>query len=696
MFIVSLTSPFYNIAIILYGGTMPKAVKKSQSDAQKKAVYMENSVKKNNKPKKKTTKRTKKKSSKKSSWKWALFKFIFFTALIIFLLLGGYILYCYLTMPDIQKAVSRTRQPSTVIMAENGNDIAKFGNVYAQVIYPDKLPKNLTDAIIATEDRRFYKHNGFDAIGFSRAMVTNIFHRRYAQGASTISQQVAKNIFLTPNKNIKRKVQELLLARWLEQKFTKNQIMALYLNRVYFGSGNYGAEAAANWYFNKNVYQLNLREAAILAGMLKAPNRYNPILQREAALKRANVVLENMKKNKFITEKQYKEALNLPVSNGQQYRVTGGKHFAQYVYDEVNGFIGERSEDIVVMTTLDQKLQETAEKIMRAKIYAAKDQNVTEGAVVIMDKEGAVKAMVGGVDYNRSQFNRAVQAKRQPGSSFKPFVYLTALQYGFTPETTINDAPITIGKWKPENYTKRYYGNVTMTYALVHSLNAATVNLSRELMLKDIARNAHKMGITTEIKQTPSMVLGTNAVKVIDMAAAYTTIANGGKSVWPHAINEVATRDGKQLYVRKADKGDQIIEPKVVKQLTSMMEKVINQGTGHKARLPIFAAGKTGTTQNYRDAWFIGWTNKYVAAVWVGNDNDKPMNKVGGGSLPAEIWHDIMITTLKDTPATTETASENDDIADLIEENNDDDAIGNLIQKNDDKPQNMEELIDSL
>ena len=309
MFIVSLTYPFYNTVIILYGGTMPKTAKKSQSDIQKKAVYMQNNVKKSNKPKKKTTKKSKKKSTRKSSWKWTLFKFALIMALIVFLLLGGYILYCYLTMPDIQKAVSRTRQPSTVIMAENGNDIAKFGNVYAEVIYPDKLPKNLTNAIIATEDRRFYKHNGFDAIGFSRAMATNIFHRRYAQGASTITQQVAKNIFLTPNKNIKRKVQELLLARWLEHKFTKNQIMALYLNRVYFGSGNYGAEAAANWYFNKNVYQLNLREAAILAGMLKAPNRYNPILQRKAALKRADIVLENMKTNKFITENNIRRPL---------------------------------------------------------------------------------------------------------------------------------------------------------------------------------------------------------------------------------------------------------------------------------------------------------------------------------------------------------------------------------------------------
>ena len=586
-------------------------------------------------------------------------------------------------MPDIQKAVSRTRQPSTVIMAENGNDIAKFGNIYAQVIYPDNLPKNLTNAVIAIEDHRFYKHFGFDVFGFTRAVLTNVFRKRYAQGTSTITQQVAKNIFLTPNKTVRRKVQELLLALWLEKKMTKNQIMALYLNRVYFGSGNYGADAAANWYFNKSVHNLNLREAAVLAGMLKAPNRYNPILQRESALKRASVVLQSMKKHKFINDKEYKQALSLAIGNGQQYRVTGGKHFAQYVYDKVNNFIGERSDDIVVMTTLDQKLQETAEKILRDKITAAKDKNVSEGAVVILDKTGAIKAMVGGVDYNRSQFNRAVQAQRQAGSSFKPFVYLTALQVGFTPSSIISDSPITIGKWKPENYTKRYYGDVSLTFALAQSLNVATVRLSKELYLKDIAANAHKMGITTDLSLTPSMVLGTNTVKVIDMAAAYAVLANGGYEVWPHAIDEIATNDGRQIYLRQAEKPARILDAGNVHDLTRMLEAVINQGTGHNAKLPIFAAGKTGTTQNYRDAWFIGWTNKYIAAVWVGNDNDKPMNKIGGGSLPAQIWHDIMQTTLKDTPAGAPQYAPlelpKDNIGDLIDDDGDEDAIGDLI-----------------
>lgn len=594
---------------------------------------------------------SRKKSTRHTSWKRRLLKYCIISSLFAFLAACVYIFYCYLTMPNMQKAISQTRQPSTVVMAENGNDIAKFGNIYAQVIYPEKLPKNLTNAVIAIEDHRFYKHFGFDIFGFTRAVFTNVFRKRYAQGASTITQQVAKNIFLTPNKTVKRKVQELILSLWLEKKFSKNQIMALYLNRVYFGSGNYGAEAAANWYFNKNVYDLNVHEAAVLAGMLKAPSRYNPIFNRRNALDRAAVVLQNMKKYHFLNEKEYQLALNLPINNGQQYRVSGGKHFAQYVYDKINNFLGERNEDIVVITTLDQKLQETAERILREKIAGAKGKNVTEGAVIIMDKTGAIKAMVGGVDYNRSQFNRATQAKRQAGSAFKPFVYLTALQLGFTPASIIADEPISIGKWKPENYTKRYYGNVSLTYALANSLNAATVRLSRELFLKDIANNAHKMGISTDLSLTPSMVLGTNGVRIIDMAVAYASIASGGYQITPHAINEVATHDGHQLYVRAAEKPTRILQEKDVLNLTQMLEAVINQGTGKKAKLPIFAAGKTGTTQNYRDAWFIGWTNKYIAAVWVGNDNDKPMNKIGGGNLPAEIWHDIMQTTIKDTPA---------------------------------------------
>ncbi len=642
--------------------------------------------------KKKTSKRKRKNSS---SLFMKLFKFGFIMSVIVSFFVGIYVLYCYVTMPNIEEAVSRTRQPSTTIIAENGNDIIKYGNVYAQVIYPDQLPKNITNAIIAIEDHRFYSHFGFDVWAFGRAMITNIFKGHYAQGASTITQQVAKNIFLTPNKTIKRKVQELLLAFWLENKFTKNQIMALYLNRVYFGLGTYGAEAASNWYFNKRVNELNVREASILAGMLKAPNRYNPILNHEVALKRSNVVLNSMHKYGYLTDKQYKEAVNLPISDGQNYRVTGGKHFAQYVYDKVNNFIGERSADINVITTLDQKLQETSEKILRSKILASKDKNVSDGAVVVMDKTGAIKAMVGGIDYARSQFNRATQAVRQAGSAFKPFVYLTALQYGFTPDSVVNDAPIKIEKWQPENYTKRYYGKVSLDYALANSLNVATAVLARDIYTKDIASNAHKMGITTDISLTPSMVLGTSGVKVIDMATAYAVLANGGKKVEPHAITEISTLDGHQIYVRNDNKPEQIINAQNVKQMEQMLEHVITTGTGKKARLPYKSAGKTGTTQNYRDAWFVGWAGDYITAVWVGNDNDTPMNKVGGGSLPAEIWHDIMTVALHDNPP----SEDEDFIAELIANSDDNiDSIGNLIENEniDDEPSALDKLINAI
>ncbi|MDO4162436.1 MAG: PBP1A family penicillin-binding protein [Pseudomonadota bacterium] len=684
---------------------MPQNVKtKIRRNLKKGLVVLENTVrktkKKNTTAKKSGPRKTRTNRKKKgnfSLWK-SLFVLGLWLALLLCIFIGAYVLYCYATLPDINKAVAQTRQPSTTIMAENGSDIASFGNIYAEVIYPDKLPKNLTDAIISTEDHRFYSHFGFDVWGFGRAIVTNIFRGRYAQGASTITQQVAKNIFLTPNKNIKRKVQELLLAFWLENKLTKNQIMALYLNRVYFGSGTYGAEAAANWYFNKSVYDLNLREAAILAGMLKAPNRYNPILKRDNALKRANAVLHNMLEYGYITNKQYAAAKTLPVSNGQQYRVSGGKHFAQYVYDEVNGYIGERSVDINVMTTLDQKLQESAEKILRRHLEKAKSKNVSEGAVVIMDYQGAVKAMVGGTDYNRSQFNRAVQAIRQPGSAFKPFVYLTALQYGFAPDSIVNDAPLTIGKWQPANYSKRYYGNVTLDYALSHSLNVATAALSRELYLKDIAANAHKMGISTNISLTPSMVLGTNGVKVIDMAAAYTVLANGGYAVWPHAINEITTKDGHQLYVRQNDTSKQILSSDIVRQMTQMLNHVITRGTGKKAQLPYFSAGKTGTTQNYRDAWFAGWAGGYVAVVWVGNDNEKPMNGVGGGTVPAEIWHDVMLTAHQIKPLDT-----TDEIGRLIDDNDTgQDSIGALIDQENledsakETPSTLEDLLNTI
>ena len=592
----------------------------------------------------KTGRKTANRKKRESKQRLATRRIILIFLSFLVITFADWLLYCVLTLPDIDQAVARTRQPSTTITAENGNEVKTFGSVYSEVIRLNELPSYVPDAIISTEDRRFYAHFGFDIVAFTRAMLTNIFMGRYAQGGSTITQQVAKNLFLTSQKNIKRKTQELLLAFWLEHKFSKEQILTLYLNRVYLGAGTYGIEAASQKYFQKSSRDMNLLEAAIIAGMLKAPSRYNPIASAERAKARAKVVLQNMVNNDAITERQMKYALTLPVGEDKSYKVQGADYFADWVYREVNDYIGERDNDIYVYTTLDQKIQENAEKILREAVLAAKNRNVSEGAVVVLNKSGEVKAMVGGIDYRKSQFNRAVTALRQPGSAFKPFVYLTALQNGWKREDRIDDVPLSIGKWKPENYDKKYYGSVTLDEALMKSLNLATVNLSESLSRKDIIRTAKKMGISTPVENTPSLALGTFEVKVIDMATAYSAIANGGYATWPHAIKEIYTRDGYQLYQREADTENRILDAGAVKDLTKMLEKVISQGTGRRAKIPGFAAGKTGTTQDYRDAWFVGFTDEYVIAVWVGNDDNSPMKGVTGGTLPAEIWRKIALS----------------------------------------------------
>lgn len=592
----------------------------------------------------KTGRKTANRKKRESKQRLATRRIILIFLSFLVITFAGWLLYCVLTLPDIDQAVARTRQPSTTITAENGNEVKTFGSVYSEVIRLNELPSYVPDAIISTEDRRFYAHFGFDIVAFTRAMLTNIFMGRYAQGGSTITQQVAKNLFLTSQKNIKRKTQELLLAFWLEHKFSKEQILTLYLNRVYLGAGTYGIEAASQKYFQKSSRDMNLLEAAIIAGMLKAPSRYNPIASAERAKARAKVVLQNMVNNDALTERQMKYALTLPVGEDKSYKVQGADYFADWVYREVNDYIGERDNDIYVYTTLDQKIQENAEKILREAVLAAKNRNVSEGAVVVLNKSGEVKAMVGGIDYRKSQFNRAVTALRQPGSAFKTFVYLTALQNGWKREDRIDDVPLSIGKWKPENYDKKYYGSVTLDEALMKSLNLATVNLSESLSRKDIIRTAKKMGISTPVENTPSLALGTFEVKVIDMATAYSAIANGGYATWPHAIKEIYTRDGYQLYQREADTENRILDAGAVKDLAKMLEKVISQGTGRRAKIPGFAAGKTGTTQDYRDAWFVGFTDEYVIAVWVGNDDNSPMKGVTGGTLPAEIWRKIALS----------------------------------------------------
>ena len=572
---------------------------------------------------------------------------MFKAGVLLVITLGVWIGYCYLTLPDIEKAISRTRQPSTMIIAENGNEIHNFGSIYSEVVFLDELPPYVADAVISTEDHRFYTHFGFDIISFSRAMLINLWHGRYVQGGSTITQQVAKNLFLTADKNIKRKVQELLLAFWLEYHLTKEQILTLYLNRVYLGSGTYGIEAASQKFFQKSSRDINLLEAAVIAGMLKAPSRYNPSASEERARERAAVVLDNMVKNQKITEEQRQNALHMRLGPEKTYRVRGGRHFADWAYGEVNAYIGERDEDVYAATTLDQNLQQQAERILEEELKKAEGKNVSQGAIVVLDKLGAVKAMVGGINYNKSQFNRAVQALRQPGSAFKPFVYLTALEQGFLPEDTVNDTPINIRGWKPENYDKKYYGEVTLRYAFKRSLNLAAINLAAAVGRGNVIKTARQMGITTPIDNTPAMALGTFEVRVLDMAVAYASIANGGYEVWPYTIKEIYNKEGFQLYMRETEEPNRILDENAVALLTSMMQDVIDSGTGKRAKLPFFATGKTGTSQDYRDAWFAGFTDNYVAVVWVGNDDKSQMKGVTGSNIPAGIWKRVMLAAEK-------------------------------------------------
>lgn len=590
---------------------------------------------KTQKKKKKTKKRESKQRVKNRVRFLKLFALLVITLLI-------YPTYCFITLPDLEEAVSRTRQPSTTIIAENGNEVQTFGTVYSEVIRSEELSQHTVDAIISTEDRRFYSHFGFDIISFMRAMIANAFAGRYAQGGSTITQQVAKNLFLTSQKNLKRKTQELLLAFWLEYKFSKEQILTLYLNRVYLGAGTYGIEAASQKYFQKSSRDLNLLESAIIAGMLKAPSRYNPAASEKRALERASVVLQNMVDTHSITEEEKSAALKLQLKPEKDYKVEDANYFADWVYTEVNDYIGERDSDIYVSTTLDQDIQERAAKALRETLTRHKDKKVTQGAIVVLDHEGAVKAMVGGANYTKSQFNRATQALRQPGSAFKPFVYLTAVQAGWSPNDKIMDAPLSIGKWKPENADRKYYGEVTLKYALAKSLNLATINLAEQLNRKDIIKNASRMGITTPIQNTPALALGAFEVKVIDMAAAYSVLANGGYATWPHAIKEIYSKDGYQLYQRGSDEKIRILKKEDTKLVTKMLQKAIESGTGKRANIRGFAAGKTGTSQDNRDAWFVGYNDKYVTAVWLGNDDDSPMKGVSGANLPAEIWKKVM------------------------------------------------------
>ncbi len=547
-------------------------------------------------------------------------------------------------LPPIQSLEIPKRPPSIQILDVEGRALARRGDMAGEILSLKEMPAYVPKAFVAIEDRRFYDHYGVDPFGIARAAVANVLHRGVSQGGSTLTQQLAKNLFLTQERTITRKLQEVVLALWLERKFSKSQILELYLNRVYFGAGAYGIEQASLRYFGKSARQLSIPEAAMLAGLVKSPSRLAPTRDFNAAEKRARIVLAAMADLGFISPANAKVAMTQPPRLVAQAGNGAVNYVADWIMDALNDTLGHIDEDLVVQTTIDSTLQASAEKSI-ADEFAAKGAKagVHQGALVAMTPDGAVRAMVGGRNYGESQFNRAVAARRQPGSAFKPFVYLTALEHGLTPDTVRVDGPIKIKGWSPENYSHEYFGPVTLTKALALSLNTVSVRLTMEVTPMAVIRTAHRLGITSKLEPNASIALGTSEVSPLELVGAYATFANGGYAVMPHVIKRIIAANGKVLYARNPRPLGRIVDARYIGMMNTMMEETLTIGTAHKATLPGWpAAGKTGTSQDFRDAWFIGYTGHLVTGVWLGNDDNSPTRKVTGGGLPVEIWSHFM------------------------------------------------------
>lgn len=564
----------------------------------------------------------------------------------------GVVIYVGAHLPPIQSLEIPKRPPTIQIVGIDGSMLAQRGEMAGANVALKDLPSYLPKAFIAIEDRRFYSHFGIDPVGVLRALVTNVLHRGVSQGGSTLSQQLAKNLFLTQERTIQRKLQEAELAIWLERKHSKDEILELYLNRVYFGSGAYGVEAAAQKYFGKSAKSVTVAEAAMLAGLVKSPSRLAPNRNPEGAEARAKIVLAAMADAKFITEAQAQASIGHPSYNVKPAGAGTVNYVADWIGEVLDDLVGQIDESIKVETTIDPKLQSVAEAAIIDELAAKSVKfNVSQGALVAMTPDGAVRAMVGGRNYSDSQYNRAVTAKRQPGSSFKPFVYLTALEQGLTPDTLRQDAPIEVKGWRPENYTHEYFGAVTLTQALAMSLNTVAIRLGLEVGPKNVVRTAHRLGISSKLEPNASIALGTSEVSVVELVGAYAPFANGGLAVAPHVVTRIRTLSGKLLYMRQPEERNPVIDPRYVGMMNAMMRETLISGTARKAEIPGWpAAGKTGTSQDYRDAWFIGYTANLVTGVWLGNDDNSPTKKATGGGLPVEVWTRFMKTAHEGVP----------------------------------------------
>ena len=533
---------------------------------------------------------------------------------------------------------------SIIVKAENGATLVRTGPIYGDFLTYSEIPDAMVHAIVAVEDRRFFDHIGIDGKGIARAAMTNAMAGRLRQGGSTLTQQLAKNMFLTQARTIKRKAQETLLAFWLEMKFTKRQILTLYLNRVYFGGGTYGIDAASRKFFGHSARELSIAESAILAGVVQSPSRLAPHINPDGAWKRGKVVLRALVSTGLLTQKAADS-----IGQNRPFIVSGGpginvRFFTDWITQEADRVLQTRGRSLIVYTTLDPTMQVAATNALKRGLEGeGAKKGASQGALIAMDHDGAVKAMVGGYSYSKSQFNRAVLAKRQPGSTFKLFAYLAGIEQGMKPADIYNDTPIMINGWSPKNYSGKHYGKMTVTQAFARSINTIAVQVAEKAGRDKVASMARRLGISTNVSSLPSLPLGTEEVRLIDLTSAYAAVASGGLKAKAYGIIEISSLEGEVLYRHPALPAIPLLTQDTIEKITPMLKAVITSGSGRNATIDRPAAGKSGTTQNSRDAVFAGFTSDLTASVWIGNDDNTPMQSVTGGGLPARVWSNFML-----------------------------------------------------
>jgi penicillin-binding protein 1A len=548
-------------------------------------------------------------------------------------------------LPDFNALKSSQNGQMIVVRARDGSELVSLGPSYGKWLSYDQIPQVMKDAMISVEDRRFPDHYGVDPIGIARSLMVRYEAGRWKQGASTITQQLARNIFLNNARTFGRKAREMVLALALERKFSKDQILELYLNKVYFGGGAYGIDAASRKFFGHPGTELSTGEAAIIAGLVKAPSNYSPTADVQASIARGKVVLGTMADNGVITQSEADKIDLSKIKLAKEKGQNSVRYFTDWALPQLDMLLPETNEPIEVWTTLDPKMQAAA--------TAAVDNNVpkgTQGALVSLDKDGAVLAMVGGTDYVTSNYNRATSAERQPGSAWKLFVYLAALEAGYTPSDPVVDEPVTIDGWSPQNSSRKYAGQIDIRSAFAYSKNTVAAQLGNEVGFGTVASMARRFGITTPITTVPSMVLGTSEVRLIDMTRAFAAVSAGGTSVEPYGIVKVTTTDGEVLYERKSVRGQVLVPPNVAAGITDLLQSAVATGTGRAAQIGRPVAGKTGTTNSNKDGWFLGFSSGITTGVWMGRDDAKPVAGLFGGHAPARAFADYMTVAVSGRP----------------------------------------------